>query len=182
MPGNQPSSSLWGLTTQGSDSLNPATQYSPNLSLSAEDGVWLDSAWGGGLSFLSSQLPRPPASCEVPIHLHPWMCGSWVSHWPGRSGTQKDCFNGQGSGLFGRDKVCGRSLMPKAPATGEVVCCDHEDCHRSLSMASLGGLLQLHSRSQFCEDRGPLGWGSQAARPSWGLYLELPAKILTRDH
>ena len=71
----------------------------------------LSSGWGARASQLPASL-GPLPSCEVPIPLHPWTCGSWVSHWPGRSGTQKDCFNGQGSYLFGRDKVCERSLMP----------------------------------------------------------------------
>ena len=93
--------------------MNPATQVPLTLSLSADvgDGVWLDLAWGGGLGQLPASLGAL-SSCEVPLPLHPWTCGSWVSHWPGRSGTEKDCFNGQGSYLFGRDKVCERSLIP----------------------------------------------------------------------
>ena len=81
----------------------------------------MESGWTqlGGLGRLPASLSALP-SCGVkagtcspcPIPLCTWTCGSCVSRWPGRSGTQKDGFNGQGSYLFGRDKVSERSLTP----------------------------------------------------------------------
>ena len=81
----------------------------------------MESGWTqlGGLGQLPASLSAL-LSCDVkvgtgslcPIPLCTWTCGSGVSHWPGRSGTQKDGFNGQGSYLLGRDKVSERSVMP----------------------------------------------------------------------
>lgn len=149
----------------------------------------MESGWTqlGGLGQLPASLSALPSCDEkvgtgspCPIPLCTWTCGSGVSHWPGRSGTQKDGFNGQGSYLLGRDKVSERSLtpgkhLPQVRSSAVVVRTLHGFTGRSPQLNSGGG------RGVSVLRIGTLGWGQLAARPSWGLFLEAPAKILTCD-
>ena len=152
----------------------------------------MESGWTqlGGLGRLPASLSALP-SCGVkagtcspcPIPLCTWTCGSCVSRWPGRSGTQKDGFNGQGSYLFGRDKVSERSLTP-----GKHLPQVRSSAVMMRTVTALSPWLYWEvSAAEQQVGGGPvlrigtLGWGQLAARPSWGPFLEACAKILTCD-